>query len=400
MKISLKVILSITFLAAAEASYAQATKVVSAYNFLQDKKFAEAAALIDEAVLNEKTMASEKTWRYRGQIYAGIAASKDPKLVAAYPKAAMTSIESFVKANSLDAKKSYEQENKIYLINAQIAASNAGIVAYNAKDYSTALDNFLIAAKGAEILGNIDTNMTYNAALSADLSGNMEVASEQYDKCIKMGYLGSSMYVYKANMLDKAGKKEEYIKTVKAGRAQYPNEKELLLMELNDYIANGKMEEAKGNLIKAIEAEPTNKSLHFALGVTCDNLANPKDKDGKDLPKPANSADLMKQAETSYAKAIELDPNYGDANYNLGAMYFNTAVEKYNKANSISDTKKYNAEMLEVNKSFSKAQPFLEKAFSIMPDDRNCMISLKELYLKTGDTAKFTEIKTKLDALK
>lgn len=400
MKISIKIVLCGIAISASQLVIAQSTKVVSAYNFMKDNKLAEAAGLIDEAILNEKTVASEKTWRYRGQIYAGIAASTDQKLTGAFPNAAKTSIESFVKANELDTKKSYAAENKIYLFNAQIASSNAGINAYNAKDYKVAMENFLISAQGAEILGSIDTNMIYNAGLSADLSGNTDVAVQQYDKCIQLGYLGSSMYVYKATLLEKAGKKDEYIKTVKEGRIKYPNEKELLIMELNDYIANGKMQEAKENLTAAIKAEPTNKSLQFALGVTCDNLANPKDKEGKDLPKPANTADLMKQAEDSYLKAIEIDPNYGDANYNLGAMFFNTAVEKYNKANGINDTQKYNAEMAIVNKSFAKAQPFLEKAYSLMPDDRNCMISLKELYLKTGDTAKFNDIKTKLEALK
>jgi hypothetical protein len=398
MKITIKTILFSAILLNASFGFSQSTKVVSAFNFMKDNKLAEAAVLIDEASTNEKTMVSEKTWRYRGQIYSAIAT--DPKLAATFPNAAKTAIESFAKANTLDTKKTYAEENKIFLYNSQVAASNAGINAYNDKDYKTAMENFLVAEQGAEILGSVDTNMIYNAGLSADLSGNVDVAAEQYDKCIKIGYLGSSMYVYKAVLYDKAGRKEDYLKTVKEGRKQYPAEKELLIMELNDYISNGKMEEAKANLTAAIQAEPTNKSLHFALGVTCDNLANPKDKDGKELPKPVNSAELIKQAESSYSKAIELDANYGDANYNLGAMYFNTAVEKYNKANSISDTKKYNTEMLEVNKSFAKAQPFLEKAFSIMPDDRNCMISLKELYLKTGDTAKYNEVKAKLDAKK
>ena len=34
-------------------------------------------------------------------------------------------------------------------------------------------------------------------------------------------------------------------------------------------------------------------------------------------------------------KALELEPTYFDANYNLGAMYFNLAVQGINEANDM-----------------------------------------------------------------
>ena len=44
---------------------------------------------------------------------------------------------------------------------------------------------------------------------------------------------------------------------------------------------------------------------------------------------------MLAEAEKAYLKAIELKPDYFDAYYNLGALFFNKGVEVFEFANSI-----------------------------------------------------------------
>ena len=45
---------------------------------------------------------------------------------------------------------------------------------------------------------------------------------------------------------------------------------------------------------------------------------------------------------------------------------------------------------------FKEAQPYLENALELKPDDTNTMISLKQLYARLNETAKYEQINAKL----
>ena len=93
---------------------------------------------------------------------------------------------------------------------------------------------------------------------------------------------------------------------------------------------------------------------------------------------------------------IEIKENYFDALFNLGAMYFNEGVQMNEKANAITDNKKYTAEMVKVDDKFKQAVPYFEKAKEVGTDDKGSykalLSSLKQLYARTGDNDKYKAI--------
>ena len=188
------------------------------------------------------------------------------------------------------------------------------------------------------------------------------------------------MYLYIANLYQKQGDDEKYMEVIKEGRAAYPDNSDLILYELNFYLRNEKFVEAEENLKLAISKDPTNKQLHFSLGVVYDNLGN------------------SEGAIESYKRAIEVDPNYFDAVYNLGAFYFNQGVEVINVANEIEAQKEYDAKMAEATAIFKDAQPYLEKAHDLEPTDLGAIASLQQLYARTGEIERATEMKKKMEA--
>ena len=137
------------------------------------------------------------------------------------------------------------------------------------------------------------------------------------------------------------------------------------------------------NLDIAIEEDPSNEGLVFSKGSVLDNLGR------------------QEEAQKEYERAIEIKPDFYDALYNLGAMYFNNGAEKVNAANEVppKQQKLYESMMEEAKQWFVKAKPLFEQAHTLRPDDTSTIRSLRDIYARTGEDEKLMEMSDKLKAL-
>ena len=141
----------------------------------------------------------------------------------------------------------------------------------------------------------------------------------------------------------------------------------LIYDELNIYLNRGEASKQIAKIENAIAKDPKNKTLLFVLGV-----AQSANKD-------------FKAAEEAYKKAIEIDPNYADAIYNLAVININRGNEYINAANKLPANKASDAKYNELKKKFeaelSAALPLLEKAKELNPKDLNVLSTLREVYV-------------------
>ena len=107
----------------------------------------------------------------------------------------------------------------------------------------------------------------------------------------------------------------------------------------------------------------------------------------------------------SYKKALEIKADYFDANYNLGALYFNQAVQGINAANDMWKPRMTKAESdaqkqmeNDAKSLFETAKPFLEAAHATDANDLETMRSLRDIYTRTGDDDKMLELTAKIKA--
>jgi tetratricopeptide (TPR) repeat protein len=366
----MKNILALIMITSACFAYGQ-KQVVSAYNANKAGKYADAAAYIDEAITVEKAAVKEKTWRYRGEIYLNIA--KDTALVSAFPRALWTATESYIKARELDSKNNYEREIVTGLGLVQTTAGNQGINDYSAEAFDQAAGKFDLSAEIASMFDVLDTMGIFNAALCYEKSNNVDLAVERYKTCGANGYQVPNVYLFVANLLRQNGRDEDALIELQSARSMFPREQSLIIEELNIYLEAKDFERAENNLKLAAEGDPTNEILWFSLGSVYDNL----DKD--------------ELAAEAYLKALELQATYFDANYNLGAMYFNQAVQGTNEANDMWKPRMTKAESnkqksLEdsAKEMFTRARPFLEAAHLENAEDIDTIRSLRDIYARTG----------------
>ncbi|PJB57616.1 MAG: hypothetical protein CO098_11130, partial [Bacteroidetes bacterium CG_4_9_14_3_um_filter_41_19] len=115
---------------------------------------------------------------------------------------------------------------------------------------------------------------------------------------------------------------------------------------------------------EAIEADPTNENLYRVLGQTFEKVGD------------------KENAIVYYRKAIEINPDFGDAIFNLGAIYVNDAAELYTEANNLpfEEQKKYDELKKQADDNLYKALPYLERSLELNPTDQVVISALKEAY--------------------
>ena len=377
-------VLTLVALATCVQGYGQ-KEVVSAYNANKEGDFATAAVYIEQAIENPKANVKNKTWRYRGEIYLNI--SRDSALFAAYPDALVRAKESYFKAQELDARGSYKSEIQVGLGQVQMAASNAGIGNYNSGNYASAGAFFDLGAEIARAFDATDTMAVYNSALCYEKAGEVDLAIDRYRACADIQYQVPKVFLFISNLYRENGREAEALQTLAEARAMYPREQSLIIEELNIYLSNEEFDKAKENLALAAEQDPTNEILWFSLGSVLDNLGN------------------VDEAIDAYKKALEIKADYFDANYNLGALYFNQAVQGINEANDMwkprmTKSESQNQKQIEDDAKalFMTAKPYLEAAHLADEDDLETMRSLRDIYARTGDDEKMLDLTGKIKA--
>ena len=354
-------------------------EVVSAYNANKDGDYRAASTYIEQAILIEKSNTKDKTWRYRGEIYLNI--SRDSSLTMEYPNALRISMESYLKATELDLKGRYEDEIKLGLAQVQLGANGKGISYYNTTSFDLAASSFDLAAEVARTFDIVDTMAVYNSALCYEKANMTDMAIERYRDCADIKYQVPNVFLFISTLYRNSDNDEEALKVLQEARVSYPREQSLIIEELNIYLTNKDFERAKANLELAAEQDPTNEILWFSLGSVFDNLGN------------------YDEAIIAYQKAIVVKSDYFDANYNLGALYFNKAVLGINEANEMwkprmTRTEAANQKKLEEDSKsmFVTARPYLESAFQVDPTDLETIRSLKDIYARTGEDDKFIQM--------
>ncbi len=376
-------IVFLTLLACTAAAWAQ-PEVVSAYNANASGDYVKAIEYIEKAMSNPKATVKDKTWRYRGEIYYNVV-TKGGELAKNYPNALRLSLESYLKARELDAKGYYEREILLAIGLLQTAANNAGIELYNAEDFGNAGVQFDLAHEVAQAFKGVDTVAVFNAALCYEKSNQIDLAVARYRTCGEYGYQVPNVYLFAASLMRKQGNVEGALAELQAARAKYPREQGLVIEELNIYLESRDYTRAEKAMDVAIELDGTNEILWFSKGSVLDSQ-------GK-----------TDAAAEAYQRAIALKPDYFDANYNLGAMYFNQAVQDINASNEMWSPRMTPAQKSEQTRleaqaksRFEQAKPFLEKAHEVNPEDRDTMRSLRDVYTRTGEDAKLNAINAKL----
>jgi hypothetical protein len=406
-----------------QAATAQKSNIKAAEVAYFAKDYEKGVKAITEAMNNEQTKMNPRTYYLASQIYYSM--NEDSTSIGkSYFSYATKHLLTLIKIDQ-----NYEKEtvNDLLLNNAILYYNLAQDAFIKDKNYNYTITN----ADTVELILNCGDGKRF---LSNRLYDTISAFSKRL-KIISLNYLNKS--VENINLLkevainpitsgpeidqilldayESLNDDANFIKTIKDAKVKYIDNKYFAHRELNYYIKLGKQDELVKKLEDVVSKEPNNAELLFTLGSTYENLSrNGKDKLGKPMVDPA----LVAKAEASYLKAIQANGNQADYQYNLGALYYNNAVEVNKQMNAIAgssaaEIKKYEALKKQRDEVFNKGLPYLAKAAEIVSakdastqsaDDKSTLQSAYQaqvqIYNALGNKAKAEEFKKKISEIR
>ena len=327
------------------------------------KTVTEAKNFIDLAAANAETAEDLKMHLYRAQIYYALVETATIEAASTGTALDQTTTQGYKEVAVSSFKKVLDDPKKTWTADAQSFVNgradfmfNQGIAAYNAKKYEAAAQAFLAAHEIKTYLGEDFKDAEVNTSLAANYAVEDYLAAKKYDEAIAF-----------ASKISEA----------------MPKNIDILISLVNINLQKGDVAATETYINKALALDPLNKQLYYVLGTSyMDKKENDK-------------------ATAALQKAIEIDPNYNEALYQLGAHLYNLAVEKRNATVEL-DYKDPKAVKLEAEATelFKQALVPLEKYASQNANDKAILDILYKTNMKLGNIEKAKEYKTRLDALK
>ena len=370
-----KFVMTAAFAAFALAASAQSLNVSSAFQDMRKNYLNKAKAEIDAACLHEDTKDDAKTWCYKALIYSrigGDAQSKKPKYPNLAPDWAEQAYTAARECKRLDSKSEFaSQVNEVFSFVGQ-EYYNQAEAAYKAKDYAKAIE---IADKSMTAFNesgrsNFATNAMYIAGLSSvatqDTANVLKYFNQMTNKRTNINYVYTSLFnIYKAK-----GDNANAMKVATRYTKNCKNDYKAFLLLAEGYLLDNNVEKSKEQL--NIVGEMTKDSVDLyplVLVLSAQVLENSGDYDG---------------AIAKYNESLTLKPNQFEANFGLGGMYYNRAIDKTLAASKLDVFDEENQALIEKLESEAKelyrqSITYLEKSVTFIDNmtDENAKAAMR-----------------------
>ncbi len=356
-------------------------------------ELAEAKQIFDDATTHEKTKDDGKMWYYRGLLYMQLDTSSNDafKMLSNNPmEVAMKSFEKadelgdegkeyfYTSANSMLPVTKSEQINNYYSY-----YYNLGVNEYQESNFESAVGYFDKAA----FIQPADTNAVINAAFAAHSGEMYEEAKTLYKKVIERGAVNKDYFYNYIAIVGMENDLEKSLNAVNEALEYFPSDVDLTRNRIDILIKLDRIDEARAELEKAVQDEPNNPDLQFALGVIHDQLGN------------------SDKALAAYDKAIEAKGDHYNSHFNKGVLLLDAANDVIKQQNNLgmtkADKKKYAELEPVIQQKLKDAMPQWEKIVDISPegDKVQNMEYLVYIYSNLGMKEKASATQKKISAL-
>lgn len=346
-------------------AFAQNSAVNKADRFRQNGDLVKAKEFIDQAIVHDKTKGKGRTWFVYGQVSDDILNSEDPAVNALDPMALEHALQGYQKAMELEREGSnFHTLSSLNIENLWGGLLNRGANFYQEGDNQMAMEWF----DKAKLVKPEDTTAYLYSGISAQSIEDYAAVLTNFRKLVELGYNDVSVYnsiIYYTKSFEKDT--ASTLEWVRKAREVYPSDGELRKQEVNLLIQSGRIEDAKNGLLEAISDEPGNANLLFNLGYLYEVLEE------RDL------------AVENYKAAIDADPEYFDAVYNLGVYFYNEAADLYKEANDLplrEYDQKGKALEDQARGSLAESMPYMEKAVELRPEEPIIWNTLSTIYTR------------------
>lgn len=385
---------------------AQKSKVTSGSMAYQSGEYEKALKLLDEALSKPDLLDSKdkaKAWFKKGQSYRGIIGSGNADMLTKYPNAAFDAIDAFEKSADFDQYKTFEKERESEMLMMGNIMYQGGFGIYQQGAKMMATDPEMakpIIGEAVRYLKKADAMQPDNASILAILgsalmtSGQNDEAKVTLEKAISIyesrkdkSKVEKSMVLTYRDLAElhfyQFKNADQAMAIVEQAMKEFPETKEFETLELNYYLQGDNIEKGIQKFEAAIQANPESEVIHAAYASLLEKKGD------------------VEGAAKIYQKILGFSPKSFIANYQIAAMYFNSAVEYASQANATEDINLATELTQKKDEYFQKALPFMEAAYQIDNTDLPTVSALGQIYMQVNNMDKaneFLELKKKMQA--
>jgi tetratricopeptide (TPR) repeat protein len=351
---------------------------------LREGKLDVAKSTIDITVASREFMKDKKgqpsknaalAWYMRGLIYIAIDTTQKEQFKALEPNPYTVAVASFDSCQAIDKGKTpafiKDPGGVLPMMNDQVSAQFAqkylttSLHAYSKeKDYKKA---FMYIERVLYFIPN-DTSMLMNAGVYFGPAANENDKSIAYiNKYLEKGGTNPDANIQLINIyLVNKKDNQNALKAIRAARAKYPDNPEFPKYELNIYLADKKYDQARKYILVEIKSHPKEKQSFLLLGQLYEELGKPD------------------SAKIAYQKAIDIDPDYYEANIKLATIFYadgkKIKQERDKLGITAKDIEKRKELLLSLREKYKIALPYVVKCEKLKPDDELVLFTLADIY--------------------
>jgi hypothetical protein len=333
-----KIIVLLCLVLASTLTFAQTLDEVKAMTSGPDWDAAQAKDAVDKYLANPKNAKDANGYYYKAMIYNKY--SKDPELKSDCPDCKLQAFEALKKCKELDKKNTLLllDQNHTFL-DLYNGAYQAGVDAFNAKQYTAAYNNFdysliigdYMREKDIAKVPVLDTPVVLNAGLAEQADKNDSLAAFYYQKLADADVSGptyNGIYEYLVYYYKTAKNDAAYNKAIAQGEKLYPADtywKTIETAKETDGLSKDDLFKKYDDLI---QKDPTNYDLSYDYGVELYNYvyANPDSTVKVESYKPRLYNQLKKTV------AIKSTP---EDNLMMARYLYNSSFDKSDAAGAI-----------------------------------------------------------------
>jgi hypothetical protein len=362
------------------------TQAISEY---KKGDLAKAKNLIEEASQNPTTSMEAKTWYYKGLINKDLYKSKETTYTNS--EARITAIAAYLKCISFE-KAEYKEDCKKAINYLSSSMYNDAAKEMNAENYKAAFIDFenYLATKAKTEPESIDTLAVFHAGYSAYMDKNYSKAIIYLNKANDLKYEDPLLYYFLGKSYWSISENPKAENTFLKGIQIYPSNKKLSHILINFYQETEKDAELEKLLSKEVQRDPGNAEYKLLLGATYEKLI---------ISDTIRKKEYTQKARAIYSELLKAEPDNFKVNYNLALLYYNEAVDRINRLDYDTDMIALDDIQQECKDLFKQALPYMEKAYSLSPKNKETLKGLQGIYFSLHDIESSDKIKAELEAL-
>lgn len=400
-----KIVLMMALAVVGYSVSAQSLNVSSAREAQNRGYLDKAKKLIDPACEHEQTKDDAKTWYYAALIYSQIGGEQD-KARSKYknldPDWLTKCKDAALRCKDLDTDKEYAEGNNTILSFVGNEYYKKAINSFNAQNWDECMSlceesikMFMASAKREY------ANESYMLAGKAAMNAKNNDAVKKYFKpLVRTRTKENLVYATLFKLYKTSADTNEAIKLAQNYVKFCPEDYNANMMMAEAYMMKGNMEQGNAEIQKALEKTVDKPELHAnllaAAGATYENVED------------------FANAEARYKESLKTLPNQFLANFGLGKMLYNRAVDKLDAANNVppdDETGLYDKYNNESKEFFRQSIPYFKDAISFIESMNaeeqshnrtnlySCLNALKTVYARLEMYDELKPINAKIDNL-